>query len=235
MTILNFKFLRNFYARLTPQQFAFVDFVLDVIVIVLVVLLLIKPFLFAPFRVQQESMMPNVRDGEYIITWKLPYHDLLGWREYARNDIVVFQAANNAKHYLIKRIIGLPGETLRIHAGQVWIKAQGAEDFVALEEDFLYSKSETCLATNFCSQADKERKNDFVIPAGEYFVLGDNRNRSRDSRSCFQGVCQTDADHFLDHKEIDGKVILTFGRYLKNNEPFYKFWGKISFRDVRSF
>lgn len=237
MTLLKFKIIKNFYECLTPGKAALVDFLLDVVIIFALILLVVKPFFFAPFRVQQESMMPNVFDGEFIITWKLPYHKLLGWREYERNDIVVFRPTTNPENYLIKRVIGLPKETLRLYQGKVWVKEVGATNFRELKEDFLYEgrNGNTCLATNFCSEKDKAEQIDFEVPANKYFVLGDNRTRSRDSRTCFVGNCQEEGRRFLGHGEIDGKVILNFARYLNNPKPFWQFWEKVSFQNIRLF
>ena len=201
------KFSQN--KKLSPLTAALIDFLSDVIVIFVIVLLIIKPFFFAPFRVQQQSMMPNVLDGEFIIVWKTPY--LLG-TEYQRNDIVVFRPPNS-ENFLIKRVVGLPGETIRFAEGFVWIEDANG-DFTKLDERFLAPSNlgSTCISSSFCSDAEKSTIVDFDIPDGEYFVLGDNRLASRDSRTCFQMKCAEDTSNFLTQDEIEGRAILTFAR-----------------------
>jgi signal peptidase I len=229
-----FRLLKKPSKSFSPRVASIIDFVIDVVLTVALVLLVIKPFFFAPFRVQQESMMPNILDGEYTITWKLPYHHLFSWKEYERNDIIIFLPKGH-ENYLIKRVIGLPGETLRFYQGKIWIKKPNQTIFTELDESFLYEdrNGNTCMATNFCSETEKNKQIDFEIPAKSYFVLGDNRTRSRDSRTCFIGECKNEADHFLTHEEIDGKAILIFAQALNNNEQWWKIWKKISFKSVR--
>ncbi|MFH0776191.1 MAG: signal peptidase I [Patescibacteria group bacterium] len=203
-----FKFSKR--KNLAPWQSAMVDFISDVVVIFVLVLVIIKPLFFAPFRVQQQSMTPNVLDGEFIIVWKTPY--ILG-AEYSRGDIVVFRPPSS-ENYLIKRVVGLPGETLRIFDGFVWVEDSEGE-FEKLNESFLSAANygNTCLASSFCSDEEKARAVDFKIPNGEYFVMGDNRLASRDSRSCFEMNCEVaDSAHFLSQKAIEGRAVLTFAR-----------------------
>ncbi len=199
--------------KLSPLAAALVDFVSDVIVIFAIVLLVIKPFFFAPFRVEQQSMTPNVLNGEFIIVWKTPY--LFG-QKYERNDIVVFKPPRS-ENYLIKRVIGLPGETVRFSGGFVWID-KGSGEFQKLDESFLAPQNygNTCL-TNFCDAAAKAETIDIKVPADDYFVMGDNRIGSRDSRACFESSCASESDHFLAHDEIEGRAFVVFARFWQEN------------------
>jgi signal peptidase I len=202
------KFPKN--KKLSPLQAALVGFVTDVVIIFFLVLVVVKPLFFAPFRVQQQSMTPNILDGEFIIVWKTPY--VFG-AEYERNDIVVFKP-KGGENYLIKRVVGLPGETLRFIDGFTWVENSN-EEFEKLNENFLAPQNlgNTCADSGHCSEAKKSKAVDFEIPEGEYFVLGDNRLASRDSRSCFETSCGGDSSSFLERKEIEGKAVLTFARF----------------------
>jgi signal peptidase I len=111
----------------------------------------------ARVRVDGFSMNPSLANGEYILINKLAYK--LG--EPARGDIVVFEFPEDPEQDLIKRVIGLPGETVTIQDGQVSING------VLLEEPYI-------AAPPFYS-------NTWVVEAGHLFVLGDNRNESKDS------------------------------------------------------
>jgi len=207
--------------KLSPMQTAVVDFLLDVVVIFFLVLVVIKPLFFAPFRVQQQSMTPNVLDGEFIIVWKTPY--VFG-AEYDRDDIVVFKPPHG-ENYLIKRVIGLPGDTLRIAEGYTWIKNEDGE-FEKLDESFLASHNlgNTCANTSHCTAAEKAKEVDFEVPEGSYFVMGDNRLASRDSRSCFEMACDENNSNFITQKEIEGKAVLSFARFwIENSEKHFTF------------
>jgi signal peptidase I len=111
----------------------------------------------ARVRVDGFSMNPSLANGEYILVNKLAYE--LG--EPARGDIIVFKFPVDPQQDLIKRVIGLPGETVTIHNGQVSING------VLLEEPYI-------AAPPFYS-------NIWVVETGYLFVLGDNRNESKDS------------------------------------------------------
>jgi len=111
----------------------------------------------ARVRVEGFSMTPTLQNGEYILVNKLAYK--IG--EPARGDIIVFRFPADEGQDLIKRVIGLPGETIHIGDGTVTVNG------IALNE--------TYIAQNPVYQGD------WVIPEGYLFVLGDNRNDSRDS------------------------------------------------------
>jgi len=127
--------------------------------------LVIKTFLFQAFYIPSESMEPTLKPGDRVLVNKLSY-DL---HHIHRGDIVVFkrppaEAGNPAIKDLIKRVIGLPGETIEQRGGRVYINGQ------PLNESYLPAGTST---TNLRRQ---------VVPAGQYFVMGDNRSNSSDSR-----------------------------------------------------
>jgi signal peptidase I len=111
------------------------------------------------FRIEGQSMEPNLHDGEYVLIDKVSY--LLHSPE--RGDVVVFTPPNNERDY-IKRVIGLPGDTVEIRGGQVYVNG------VVLDEPYL-------------QQTTLRDESAHLVENGRYFVLGDNRNNSSDSRS----------------------------------------------------
>mgnify|MGYP001562025050 CR=1 FL=1 len=134
--------------------------------IALVIVLPIRYFLFQPFIVKGESMSPNFNTGDYLIIDEISYR----FSDPQRGDVVVFKYPKDATQRFIKRIIGLPGETVNIKDGEVIITDDKGEISV-LEEDYL--------PENLKTLGDV----DIVLRSSEYFVLGDNRQYSYDSRS----------------------------------------------------
>lgn len=134
-------------------------FVLDILetLILAVVLYFGINAVSARVRVDGFSMRPTLEDGEYILVNKLAYKT----GEPERGDIVVFVFPVNPQEDLIKRVIGLPGETVSVHNGVVSVNgAPLAEPYIASPPAY---------------------DGDWVVPEGQLFVLGDNRNDSRDS------------------------------------------------------
>lgn len=147
------------------------DFILEIsktVIISLVIILPIRYFLIQPFMVDGDSMKPNFHNKEYLIVDEISYR----LSEPTRGDVIVFHNPENHKEFYIKRIIGLPGESVKIEDGEIYIRTIGSEDFVKINEsDYLSGEYKT-----FSYLKEVNLKND------EYFVLGDNRNNSKDSR-----------------------------------------------------
>jgi len=139
---------------------------LEMILIALMVVLPIRYFLIQPFVVQGSSMEPNFFPKNYLIVDELSYR----FREPKRFEVIVFKSPNSLKQYYIKRIIGLPNERVIIKNGEIRIINQKGEE-VKLKEDFLSQGMVTK------GEVDITLKND------QYFLLGDNRIASYDSRN----------------------------------------------------
>ena len=114
-------------------------------------------------------MEPNFHDKEYLIVNEISYR----FKSPERGDIIVFKYPKNPQEYFIKRIIGLPGEKIQIKEGDVYVYNSSNIDGVILEETYLPEGVKTYGV------------NEEIISLGEeeFFVLGDNRNSSKDSRS----------------------------------------------------
>lgn len=133
------------------------EIVITVVIAVAVFLLL--RLTIQSYTVVQSSMEPNFQEGECIIVNKMAYRS----SDPERGQVIVFTPPFGSQYPLIKRIIGRPGETVEIHNGKVFING------FALEED------------EYISERPDYTMPPTEIPENEYFVLGDNRNNSRDS------------------------------------------------------
>ncbi len=146
----------SFLGGLMRLAYEVVETVLPALVIVLV----INAFLAQATRVEGQSMEPNLHDNQRVIIEKISYR----FHPPRRGDIVVLQLPNRHSDPLIKRVVGLPGETVEIRGGQVLINGQ------VLDEPYL---------DQYTYQGMPPR----VVPDDEIFVLGDNRGYSNDSRA----------------------------------------------------
>jgi signal peptidase I len=139
----------------------------ETIILTLIIFFLIQTVI-RNFRVVGTSMVDNLHDGQYLIIDKLSYNGFIvnsfGLGGPNRGDVVVFEPPNRPGEDYVKRVIGLPGETVEIKRGQVFINNK------PLDEPFLPR-------TGTYSMSPR------VVPEGEVFVLGDNRNNSNDSHN----------------------------------------------------
>ncbi|MFA5155091.1 MAG: signal peptidase I [Patescibacteria group bacterium] len=149
--------------------FLFVWEITKVVAISLAIILPVRYFLIQPFYVKGASMEPNFHDHEYLIIDEISYR----FESPRRGQVIVFRYPRDPQEYFIKRIIGLPGEEVQIKDGQILIFNGDYPDGLALPESYLPSD----LMTYDQSGAK------VALGPDEYFVLGDNRNASKDSRS----------------------------------------------------
>ncbi|OGL96136.1 signal peptidase I [Candidatus Uhrbacteria bacterium RIFOXYB12_FULL_58_10] len=145
-------------------------FVLEVVQIVIIsaaIIIPIRYFLIQPFYVKGASMEPNFYDHEYLIIDELSYR----MRDPMRGEIVVFRYPRDPSQFFIKRVVALPGETVEVSGGQVVIYNDEYPNGKALDEEVYLDDELT------------QGKKKLTLGDEEYFVLGDNRDESLDSRS----------------------------------------------------
>ncbi len=181
------------------------DFVFEMIKVLVVSLIIIVPiraYVVQPFYVDGASMEPNFYDGEYLIVDEISYR----FKDPVRGDIVIFHPPDNPKVYYIKRVIGLPNEVIDIKNGEIKVyEHDSAEPLVVDELKYLSDDY----------QLRPSEKYHIKLGEGEYYLLGDNRRNSLDSRRL--GA--------INYSHIKGKVILRafpFDRFTTIKAPTYE-------------
>lgn len=158
--------------------------ILEVVVFAIAIFLFVYLLLLQPHKIKGQSMEPNFSDGEYLLTEKVSYR----FNEPERGDVVVFKAPGTGGEEFIKRIIGLPGEEISLIDRKIHINAR------ALDEEYL-GVGEITNPGTFLDNGEIIR-----IPAEHYFVMGDNRSASSDSRTW----------GFITTEEITGRAWVTY-------------------------
>ena len=148
------------------------------------ILALFLVFVGKPFTVSGQSMYPTLHDSDRMFMSKLG--------DIKRFDIVVLQAPDQDKEY-IKRVIGIPGDTIEVKDGKLYINGQ-VVDQPFINTELLMNK--TVYIDDFTLQ---ELTGELKVPEGKYFVMGDNRGVSKDSRMI----------GFIERSAIEGKAVFT--------------------------
>ena len=233
-------------ARTTPRSETSetVRFLLKLALIVLIV----RSFVFAPYSIPSESMLPRLYIGDYLFVTKFNYGfsrwSLPGgvplvphvqWTRPARGDVVVFRSPPAPdEHDVIKRVIGLPGDTIQVRRGQLILNGAAVpkapvadfvipatgnyscdaqyQDSVAgtpvcrykrFRETLPNGKSYDVLDRGYF--ADRDDTGLYTVPAGDVFLMGDNRDDSADSR-----FSPPDGMGYVPIERIEGKALVTF-------------------------
>ena len=197
---------------------------------VLLIVLIIRSFIFEPFRIPSGSMMPTLLEGDFIFVQKFAYGLRLPVTETKivetgnpqRGDVVVFRLPSDPSVNYIKRVIGLPGDEIVYERqrltinGEVVSLQRGKEasfDAPIFVED-LDGRIHDILVTN---PQFSTRDGTYRVPKGHYFVMGDNRDRSRDSR--FIGA--------VPERYLVGEAVRIWMHFVPWNMPN---WGRIGMR-----
>jgi signal peptidase I len=164
------------------KQLSFILEIAKIVVVALAIVIPIRYFLFQPFFVKGESMQPNFQNGDYLIIDEISYR----FREPQRGEVIVFKYPQNESQLFIKRIIGVPGEKIEINNNVIKVTKKDGQLVDLKETSYLPSSIETAGNINI------------TLENNQYFMLGDNRQFSFDSRRF--GV--------VNKNEIIGKVFL---------------------------
>lgn len=169
----------------------------EAIIIALLLALFVRTFIIQAFKIPSGSMENTLLVGDHILVSKFIY-----WlRDIKRDDVIVFRFPKDESRDFIKRVIGLPGEEILIQGKRVYVNCKTPDHLEAckpLDEPFaVYKPNDQAYGSPFQTKI-------FRVPPGHYFVLGDNRNNSQDSR--FWG--------FLKEGEQLDYMPVRFGDYL---------------------
>lgn len=187
--------------------------ILDIVanvVFIFILVLIIQRWIVAPFDVSGSSMCNTLNyleekcvggKGEKIIINEALYL----FNDPERGDIVVFKATEQEEKFLIKRVIGLPGDKIEIKDGEIHLTPAGENSSYILDEPYLNQEN------IHRTQEHIPGINTFEVPEDSYFLLGDNRKASTDSRSCFASTLNANCklhpeEAFIQKSEIRGKA-----------------------------
>jgi len=142
--------------------------IIETIVLTLLIFFIVQNFVAQPYQILQVSMEPTLEPGQYVLVDKLSPH----FSDFHRGDVIVFQPPDGFQEGatnvpFIKRVIGLPGDTVELRGGAVYVNG------VKLSEPYVFSGQET---------EPVGAQSTWIVPDGYLFVMGDHRQESEDSR-----------------------------------------------------
>jgi signal peptidase I len=196
----------------------------------------VRSFLFEPFRIPSSSMLPTLRVGDFIFVNKYSYGlrmpvtktKFVPIGQPARGDVVVFRLPSAPKTNYIKRLVGLPGDLVRYQDKKISVNGEPVD--LRIEGDYRGpGASGALLAVERLADVEHDvllskgrfgREGEFRVPEGHYFMMGDNRDNSRDSR--YDGV------GFVPEANLVGKAVIIWMNWdVSNSGPD---WGRIGNR-----
>ena len=185
------------------------------ICVAVILALFIRTFVFQAFKIPTGSMENNLLIGDHLIVNKMLYSPAPSGLESAvapirhvrRHEVVVFKFPDDPKRDFIKRVIGLPGERVRIENKQVYI------DDVLLEEPYVFFQDDAGEPPlGFSSDSMRDSMAEIIVPEGHYFMMGDNRDNSHDSR--YWGT--------LDGDLLKGRALVIYWSYKSDRDAYTK-------------
>ncbi len=206
---------------------------------VVVLVLVIRSFLFEPFRIPSDSMMPTLYDGDFIFVSKYSYGLrlpvtntlLIPTGEPQRGDVIVFRLPPNPKINYIKRLVGLPGDTIRVDQNnQIYINGNPVPQtpgpiYEGPKEDLWnYAGVETAWEQlgrhhhRIMFARGPVKTGEWTVPPGHYFFMGDNRNNSKDSRWLYD----SDAPGFVPEANLVGKAVVIWLNLDTRDGPLWR-------------
>ena len=200
----------------------------------------IRSFLYEPFHIPSGSMKPNLLEGDYIVVSKFEYgysrysipfglpiikDRIFDYKKPQRGDVIVFRLPSNPKINYIKRLIGLPGDTIVVKNDILYINGEKIErkyineyfdefnsKYLQMYNEKLSNKKDINILQDN-AKIIRDGDGEFIVPDNYYFFIGDNRDNSLDSRFIETG--------FIPYENIVGKAKIIF---FSKNDSLFKFW-----------
>jgi signal peptidase I len=199
---------------------------------VILIVLVIRSFLFEPFRIPSDSMMPTLLDGDFIFVNKYAYglrlpvvnSKIVSLGEPTRGDVIVFRLPSDPATNYIKRLVGLPGDHIVVRGRRLFVNGE----MMPVDLDGIYQghrHTGAQIGTEHLGSVDHKvlyipdrytRDYDEYVPEGHYFFMGDNRDNSRDSRFPEVG--------FVPERNLVGKAVRI---WLNWDLPSAPIWDRI--------
>jgi signal peptidase I len=185
------------------------------IVIAVILALFIRTFVVQAFKIPTGSMENNLLIGDHLLVNKFVLapssssfeRALLPERSVRRGDVIVFKYPGNRERDFIKRVIGLPGETLEMRNKRIYINGKPLDEPYV---HFIESPQSPTAYAEVVSSDLRERFGPVTVPAGKYFMMGDNRDNSEDSR--YWG--------FLSQDDVKGQAVMIYWSYESTSEDY---------------
>jgi signal peptidase I len=165
-----FKFYRNWVSRLHPRWQYLIKEWVEPILLAVILALVIRTFFLQAFKIPTGSMRPTLIENDRVLVNKILYD----YKEPKHGDIIVFRYPVDGKKDFIKRLVGLPGDTIEIRQGKVLINDEPLPKDSPMRKYYYYNREDW--------EYGKENMK-IKVPANSYFVLGDNSAQSSDSRN----------------------------------------------------
>jgi signal peptidase I len=180
------------------------------IVIAVILALFVRTWVVQAFKIPTGSMENNLLVGDHLLVNKFIFgptaskleHALLPVTAIKRGDVIVFKYPEDPERDFVKRVIGLPGETLELREKKVYINGK------PLDEPYVHFLQPAGAYGEFAAYDVRERYGPVTVPAGQYFMMGDNRDNSQDSR--YWG--------FLPREYVKGKALLIYWSFDTSGE-----------------
>ena len=199
------------------------------IVIAVILALFIRTFVVQAFKIPTGSMENNLLIGDHLLVNKFVFGPATSSLERAilpigtirRGDVIVFKYPEEPERDFIKRVIGLPGETIEVRRKRVYINGSPLEESYA---HYLQPAAESTEASEVTSFDVRERYGPVTVPPNQYFVMGDNRDNSQDSR--YWG--------FLPRENVKGRALVIYWSYESGRDDFQDTGAGATLRNVVS-
>jgi signal peptidase I len=184
------------------------------ICVAVILALFVRTFVFQAFKIPTGSMEENLLVGDHLIVNKMLYaptttsveRNLAPVRDVRRGDVVVFKFPNEPERDFIKRVIALPGERIRIENKKIFINGE------PLDEPYAHFLEVPGTDENVYSDPRGDNMHEIAVPQGQYFVMGDNRDNSHDSR--FWGT--------LPRELLKGRALMIYWSFESGRDAYLK-------------